>query len=61
MFNWTVNSKYFNRMKDFYYIRNPEINYNEIIININKSFEPTRTIGFEFPRFYFSNVSAAET
>jgi hypothetical protein len=36
-------------------------NYNEIFKNPNKSFQPTETVGFEFFKFAFSNVSAVET
>ena len=52
-----LGSKYFNRTKDFCSTRNPEINYNEIIINPSKSFQPTETAGFEFPRFVFATSS----
>ena len=56
-----LGGKYFSRTKDFCSTRNLEINYNGIIINPNKSLRSTETVGFEFPRFDFSNVSAAET
>lgn len=60
MKNVQLNSRYFSRTKDFYSTRNPEINYNETIINPNESYRQTETAGFEFPSCGFSNVSATE-
>lgn len=43
--------KYLNRTKEFWFTYNPEINYNEIIINPNKSLQSTETAVFETVRF----------
>ena len=47
--------------RDISFTHNMEKSYNKISINPNESLQQTETLGFEFIRFDFSNVSAAET
>jgi len=59
MKNVQLNSKFFSRTKVLCSPRNPEISYNEIIINHDKSFQPTETAVVEFSQLGFRNQSVA--